>query len=286
VELAAIGTTSHLDAVGEHVRGAVRPIGASLRVEIGRCGELGIVRVMAPDGAPPRSRRRWLGAVARGVARCLVEECEGDLLARMLTRHYGPLAARDRARVLGRAAVHLERGPYPRSAYRRARTEALAGTLLAVLSEDGGFVLEGMLTFRLRRYVGDLEEALGRAVDDHLLEREYNEFIRLLRYFVAAQTPRTDRVDLVVHGSSFRLLDRDGRPMAVDTPPPVELESLEAEINYEDVLISALISAAPTRIVVHAPLRPSLHVSSVQRVFEARVERCAEASCGLCASSA
>lgn len=287
MELASIGTTSHLEDVHALVSERLRAEGIRADVDAARFGALGCVRVrLDVVRCSTRRRLRCLRVIAQAMARAVIELWEPELLGHLLQRRYGMADGSERADVVAGARLHLERGPYGPALYRQARIAAVAAPLLEALVEHGGFHVDGMLTFRLGRYVGSLEEALGHAVDDHLLEREYAEFIRLLRCFVAAQSPRTDRVDLVIEGACFRLFDRDGQPMQVEAVPTLELESMEAAINYEDVLISALIAAAPTRIVVHA-LGPhsSQHVESVWRVFEARVEHCIRSRCGLCASA-
>lgn len=287
VELVSIGTTSHLKELGAYIGAILTTAHHNVRVVVRDGNSMGTVSVHGDRF--PSERRQWLnlvGDVAHAVSLCIVDVFEVDLLTRMLTKRYQTLDGDARAAVLAGARVHLERGPYPRRVYRRARAALVADPLRQALADEGGVMVEGMLTFRLARYRALLEEALGQAVDDLLLEREYAEFIRLLRSFVAAQPTRTDRVDLVVRGANFRLLDREGRPMAVHEGRRVDLEGLEAAVNYEDVLISALIAAAPTRIVVHAaPAASAAHVDSVRRVFDTRVVRCAVHRCRLCASA-
>jgi putative sporulation protein YtxC len=224
--------------------------------------------------------------VAESVAACVVDVFEADLLARALRQRFGLFEASARASILARAGRHLDGSPAAAKTARSGRAGRIAPVLLDLIRDEGGVVLDGVLTFRLPGYLALLEEAVRQAVDEHLLEREYAEFIRVLRSFVAAQPTRTDRVHLVVEGAQVWLYDRDGRPLPLDRQPSVALESLEAAISYEDVLISALIAAAPTHIVVHRRREtPSNHVESVRRVFEARVERCKSRSCGLCAGA-
>lgn len=285
MELAAIATTSHVDELIDYISADVAEFGADVAVTASTTPHLEVINVTCND-AKLADRSDLVARVSRAIARCIVDVFEEDVLARMLHHRYGAVEVAARRSVLARAAGHLAVGGYPPAVERSLRAAVVAPVLASQLRADGALMLDGVITFRLPEYMAVLEEALGQAVDDHLLEREYVEFIRLLRCFVAAQPPRTDRVHLVVRGAQVRLLDREGRPMALESQPPLALESLEAAVNYEDVLISALIAAAPTRIVVHRSQgSASHHVDSVRRVFEARVERCQLSACGLCAGA-
>jgi putative sporulation protein YtxC len=288
VELASIGTTSHNVAIASYVIAEVSSLDVRTRVEVSERHAMTVISVHCDTERVEEAHRiAVLNAVAYAAASCIVDIYEPKLLAKLLQRRYGLVEPEAREALVRGARLHLERGGYPRRVYRRARAQVVAGSLLAELMASGAVLVEGMVTFRLPGYVAALEEALGRAVDDMLLEREYAEFIRLLRCFVAAQPTRTDRVDLVVGGARLRLIDHDGRTLPLDPAEPLELEGVDAAVNYEDVVISALIAAAPLRIVVHAPSLDDggQPMDSVFRVFDSRVERCATARCGLCASA-
>lgn len=285
MELAAIATTSHVDELAGYISTDLSAFAPTVRIATTGGAHFGVIDI-ACDDPEAALRVDLLSRIAWAVASCVVNVFEPDILARVLQHRYGPLEPSARRSVLARATRHLSAGGYGPRVERGARAARIAPVLAGQLRDQGAVMLDGVLTFRLPEYLATLHEAVGQAIDDHLLEREYGEFIRLLRCFVAAQPPRTDRVHLVVEGPTVRLFDREGRPMALESQPPVALESLEAAVNYEDVLISALIAAAPTRIVVH-PGRggASHHVDSVRRVFETRVERCQGVRCGLCAGA-
>ena len=53
--------------------------------------------------------------------------------------------------------------------------------------------LEGFVRFRTKDYWDFLCETVDSAADAYLINREYQEFIRLLRYFVELQEPKVDR---------------------------------------------------------------------------------------------
>ena len=59
--------------------------------------------------------------------------------------------------------------------------------------------VDGLIRFRLRMWLKYLRKTLDLVVDDFLLEKEYQEFIKLLKYFVSLQYPKTKQIHVVLN---------------------------------------------------------------------------------------
>lgn len=144
-------------------------------------------------------------------------------------------------------------------------------------------VIEGFIRFRLKEYIRELQEAADKAVDDFLMDREYKEFIQLLKYFVDIQDSRTDVVNVVMKANGvFKLFDGQHRVINSAYLEGFILDLTESEINYEDLLISALITIAPREIIFHAGKAevPTTTLETVKNIFTQRVNLCR--GCELC----
>lgn len=140
--------------------------------------------------------------------------------------------------------------------------------------------LEGFLRFRLKEYIDRLREVVEQALENFLAEKEYKEFIRLLRYFVENQEPRVNEVHVVIYTPDlFRLLDEEQKPLEPEYLQGILGEFSDNELNYEDLLLSALITLAPRRIYLHHPKDIEI-TATIQQVFNERVHLCSH--CELC----
>lgn len=149
------------------------------------------------------------------------------------------------------------------------------------LDSNSQLYLEGFFRFRLKSYFNELEEAVENAVENYLVEQEYHEFIRLLRYFVDVQEPRIDEVHVLVKDKqSFYLLDEDQKPIDQEQLKGVLVE-LNQDVEYDDLLLSALITISPRRIILHV-VSPVEIVETIMSVFRERVRICE--GCDLCCS--
>ena len=163
------------------------------------------------------------------------------------------------------------------------RKSLILQKLLEYLHSNDRLIIEGFIKFRLKDYLHDLYTVADKAVDDFMLEKEYKEFIKLLKYFVEIQEPRLEVVQVLAQPSGcYKLLDGNNKNISSDYLDGFLIETGEPEINYEDLLISALITIAPTMIILHFPeKRESARASdTIKSVFGARVKYCE--GCRLC----
>lgn len=212
--------------------------------------------------------------VAHALAQHIVANIEPDLLSQLIRRHYGQFDAADQEEILGSARAE---------APRRGLTSRLARRIGDYLAQHRAVNLDGFVTFRLKDYVLGLERDVDAAVDEFLIDREYREFVRLLRYFVEVQSPKLPEVHVMLrHDGRFELRDRLMQPLPDEVTADFRLESQGGEINLEDALVSSLITLAPADVMVHgddaAQELPS--VRTAQQVFGQRLHYCA--GCGAC----
>ena len=109
--------------------------------------------------------------------------------------------------------------------------------------------IDGFIQFRLKEYTAELEELIERVVDEYLIEKEYMDFIKLLKYFVEIQEPKKEIVHVIMKNKGFDLLDENLKHIKHDFLKDFKDEILNNEIGKDDLLISVLISIAPKKLL-------------------------------------
>ena len=210
--------------------------------------------------------------VAEVLADHIVDDWEINLIDRIISTHYDYFTDEERQSIQAYTQRNLNMGSD--SSFRLHRKSRVMERLLEYLEGADQILIEGFVTFRLREYLENLEEAVDRAVDDLLLEREYKEFVRLLQYFVQVQEVRIAEVHVYLKGDgTFGLQDKDGNNMNHTAVEELVMEMVDADFSYEDLLISNLISAAPQHVVIHYPLGVGAD-ESVEMIKNVFVDRC------------
>lgn len=150
------------------------------------------------------------------------------------------------------------------------------------LDTNSNLFLEGFFRFRLKEYFAELEKSVELSMDNFLVEQEYHEFIRLLQYFVEVQEPRIDEVHVLIKDKQhFYMLDEEKQPINQEQLQGV-LTDINQDIDYDDLLLSALITISPRKLILHLSDKTEI-VDTITNVFQERVVICK--GCPLCSGS-
>lgn len=168
---------------------------------------------------------------------------------------------------------------------RSRRSSKIADELKQHLELNSQLHLGGYIRFRLHSYKKELNEVVEYAMDEYILDQQYEEFMSLLKYFVQLQETRVDLVHLVQQeGSSFQICDDSMKPLELKHDNDrIVAEMLETEINIEDIVISSLISASPQKIMIHAKHHDYQVLRTVKTIFGDRAQFCT--TCPMCRST-
>lgn len=223
--------------------------------------------------------------IANVVSDVILNNWERNLLLEIIKQNYYYFLPDEQQLIYHIALKHLNHGAHTDNEafiqYLSRKTLVLQ-KLLEYLHSNDRLIIEGFIKFRLKDYLQEIYSAADRAVDDFMLEKEYREFIKLLKYFVEIQEPRLETVHVLLQPAGcFKLLDENNKNISSEYLDGFLIETGDPEINYEDLLISALITIAPKSIILHFPNSVTCKASdTIIRVFGDRVKYCR--GCQLC----
>lgn len=232
------------------------------------------------------SERLFRFHVANALAEIILLQCERELISKELKAHHQNFSDQEREDICEKAYKVLNNcTEQVFSTYKGTRKTKLVQKILDYLEINNRLILEGFIRFRLKEYYEELRAAITVAVDEFLVEKEYSEFIRLLRYFVEIQEPKLETLHvLVTQTGGFQLYDDTGQIVTNNYLDGMSFEMIEDEITYEDLLISALITIAPEFIVLHIPqYKDNETIRTIHHVFGDRVSNCQ--GCQICRES-
>jgi len=217
--------------------------------------------------------------VADIISDVILSYWEALILKNIICENYYYYGDEEKKIIYNYALLHINRkASEPRkSIHWLNRKSKILKKVLDYLKINDNIIIEGFIRFRLKEYINELREATDKAVDDFVLEREYKEFIQLLKYFVEIQEPRADIVHVLINaGGLFKLFDDKMQPIRSDYLGGFLIDMMDNEINYEDLLVSALVTIAPKKIIFHFKMdeRYSATIETIKNVFAGRVNEC------------
>jgi putative sporulation protein YtxC len=209
--------------------------------------------------------------IAQSLTELILTQEEPALIKRLIEKNFNYFNKEDQDKIFDLVKNVLNEHDYCK------RNILINERFVEYLETHHEVVLEGFITFKLKDYNAMLSQAVDKAVDDFMLDAEYKEFIRVLKYFVDVQDSRTSIANVIINSNnSFKILDDNNK--VINPMHGVE----DADINYEDLLVSALITLAPHELVVHNPNGVELKQlkETLENVFEGRITFCK--GCEIC----
>lgn len=215
--------------------------------------------------------------LANALADIIIGNLEQFFVSRIVEHNYSYFDRSERDQILAKTMFMLNNSTISngiRYLPQIERKDRVLTRILDYLKSNNELIIEGFIRFRLKDYFQELETAVEKAVEEHMMEKEYMEFVRLLRYFVDIQEPKTGSVNIILRDQGvFRLLDEEGKVVDNEYLEGFILQMMDGDIDYGDLLISALISIAPAKIIVHFSETHPV-VETLNSIFGNRVAFC------------
>lgn len=146
--------------------------------------------------------------------------------------------------------------------------------------------IKGFITFRFKEFFPDIEEIINKVVENYMAEKEYSEFIKLLKYFVEIQDSKIDELNIIIlQNGNYLVEDKKGNNIMSKLLDDISDIKLKGNACIEDFIISGLITNSPKKIIIHCPdnCRNKEFLSTVKKVFCDRLEFCS--GCKKCSFS-
>jgi len=211
----------------------------------------------------------------------IIEKYEKKLLDKIINTHYFYFLNYEKVKIVDKALKRLERNEDDAASL---RTDIIREKIESAEFSDGlqKKDIEGFVRFRLREYYSVLETVVDDAAQEYIIEREYEEFIGLLKYFLDISESKLPLLHIMDTSYGYKFLDHNKRDITneclSDFLAPIEgvgegsFFIAEDGINYDDMLISTLIMLAPAKILWYGADEDSEIAETVKKIFEDKVD--------------
>ena len=165
----------------------------------------------------------------------------------------------------------------PNMVYCINRKNSIIDKITRCIEENNEINISGFLTFRTKELNEDLESIVDKVVEEYMVEKEYNEFINLLKYFVDVQESKVDEVNILIEkDGNYYLRDEEGNNLVENMMvelPDIKFDTIE---NQEELIISTMISSAPKKVIIHCVkhCKNKELIQTISKVFTDKVYYC------------
>ncbi len=151
------------------------------------------------------------------------------------------------------------------------------------LEENSEINIDGFIRFRMKELREDIEDIIDKVIESYMVEKEYKEFIKLLKYFVEIQESKIEEINIIISESgNYSIIDRNKKDIFNEFMKDLIECKLDSDVKMEDIIISGLITNSPKKVIIHGKgnCLNKEFIDTIENVFENKVSFCN--GCMLC----
>jgi len=148
------------------------------------------------------------------------------------------------------------------------------------VKENKAMILDGFVYFRLKAYLEYLDEVVDSGVNQFVIEKEYREFISLLRVYVESKVPEYNLLHLIYINGESILLDEKRNIVSVSENIYNAKYLSDISFSSNDFALNTLLCLIPRRIEIHLIDDEDEFINTLKLIFEGRVTICKD--CDIC----
>lgn len=208
----------------------------------------------------------------------VIDELEEDFLKRILLQNYFYFNSQEREQILS-FCFDIFADDYINCFDKKF--QILYNGFYDFINDNKVLYLDGFIYFRLKEYFSILDDTVNNAVNHFLIEKEYLEFVSLLKLYINSQDSKCELVHLIYSSSESILLDNDKNIIAPDSDIFNAKYLSDISFSSNDFTLNSLLNLVPKKIYIHLIDNTiDEFIQTLELVFENRVNLCTD--CNIC----
>lgn len=210
---------------------------------------------------------------------CLViDELEEKFLKNIIQKNYFYFNSNERKHILD---ICFDTFSDDFNTYFDKKYNCLINDFENYLTDNKSLVLAGFINFRIKDYISILEDVVDEAVNAFVIEKEYFEFVSLLKMYINSQNCNCEIVHLIYNNENSMLLDENKK--VINVADDIFKAKYLSDITFSsnDYALNSLLTLLPKKIYIHLidnVVDEFIHTLGL--IFEDRIEICTD--CNIC----
>lgn len=199
----------------------------------------------------------------------IIKFYEPKLLESIIKSNYFYFSDYEQDIVLDKCLTYLEDKS---SVEYQVRIEHIYIATLKYISNNKSMILSGFINFRLSNYMKILDYIVDTFVNELVVDREYKEFINLLKSYVNSKPSNINTVHFIYKSTDSVILDSNYKKIPF-TDDIANLNYIsDVSFSENDISLNTLLTLLPQKIIIHLEKASDEFIKTLICIFENRIE--------------
>ena len=216
--------------------------------------------------------------MANLLANTILKFYEQNLMQKLINYHYFYFSVSEREHILQICSEFSQDTSHSEFS---KRMDILFLLCKEYIQENNTTVLEGFVNFRIQPYLTVLDHLVDSAVNSYIIEKEYVEFINLLKLYIHSKPSSGQTVHLIYCRQESLLLDERKKVITLDTNLSHAKYFSDISFSSNDYCLNTLLNLLPDTIWIHLiDLQEDEFIRTLLNIFGSRIQLCYD--CTIC----
>lgn len=157
---------------------------------------------------------------------------------------------------------------------------SISDSFFSYLSKEHSLILDGFVHFRLQPYIKSLDSIVDMCVNKFIIDREYHEFISLLKLYISSSDSTCDVIHLIYKNEESILLDASKKVISLDDSINTFKYLSDISFSSNDFALNTLLSLLPRKLYIHIIDKEDDFTNTLKLIFDDRAFVCND--CSIC----
>ena len=221
--------------------------------------------------------RYFLEQLSEILSTSVIKFYEMKIIKNILFSNYFYFTDIEHKKILDLCEEHLQSNS---SADNELKKDIVSLSFQDYFTDNKSVILDGFVKFRINNYLKTLDSIVDLCVNNFVIEREYSEFIDLLKVYINSKESASNVVHLIYNNQESTLLDEFKNIIELDTIPLVNTYLSDISFSSNDFALNSLLTLLPKTIHIHIIDAEDEFINTLKLIFGNRVFICSD--CNLC----
>ena len=157
---------------------------------------------------------------------------------------------------------------------------SISNEFFEYLTKEHSIILDGFVYFRLPEYIKNLDSIVDMCVNKFIIDREYHEFINLLKLYISTSDCTCDVVHLIYKNEESILLDSSKNIIKMKNFMTNFKYLSDISFSSNDFALNTLLSLLPEKLYIHVIDKEDDFINTLKLIFDDRAYICND--CSIC----
>lgn len=220
----------------------------------------------------------FLNKISTILSLLVVDEIEESLFKNLINKNYFYFDCNERNQILN-LCFDINANDF--SAIFDKKFRILFECFNSFLSENKTLILQGFINFRINSYFKIIDDIVDEAVNQFIIEKEYVEFISLLKLYINSQPSNSEVVHIIYSNEESILLDDNKEIITISNNNLKAKYLSDISFSSNDYTLNSLLTLLPKQIYIHlVNSNIDEFINTILSAFEGRAYICTD--CNIC----